>query len=126
MTALLIILTVIGMSAALTILSTLGVYVSLFEQGYQPSDFNVISLSTTFLGRNRVVIMLELKNIDSESHNANVSVQILNTVGNVLIERVSNTGDVSAGGTYLNAFSFIYSGVVSSLDKILVVVNQSS
>lgn len=126
MTALLIVLAVIGTSAALTILSTLGMYVSLFEQSYQPSDFNVTSLSTVFLGRNRVVITLELRNIDSEHHYANVTVQLLNTAGNMLMEQVSDTGNVSAGETFSDMFSFTYGAIVLSLDKILIIVKQSS
>ena len=56
---------------------------------------------------------------------ANVTVQLLNSTGDVLVEQTASTGDVSAGGTWSYTFRFHQTNLVANVNEPFVVIKQT-
>ena len=88
--------------------------------------FTLVELSTTIRGLNRVDVKVTLRNTDTSTHSANVTVQLLDRDGEVVAEQFQLTGDVAGGAEWSYVFVFKEKGIVERYDSVLVVVRQLS
>ena len=115
-----------GSTAAALLINTFNEKISIYSGQVQDSDFQITALETKIKGRNRVDVSLTLKNGDSaNAHSADVTVQLLDSNGDVLLEQTENTGNVEASGTWTHTFTFTQQGLVSQYDSTFIVIKQT-
>jgi hypothetical protein len=88
--------------------------------------FVVTEISTTFKGLNRVNVKVVIKNIDANTHSANVTVQLLDADGDVVVEAFQLTGDVAGGAEWSYVFVFKEKDIVKRYASTLVIVKELS
>ena len=89
-------------------------HVSLFGGQIQSSEFTITSEQTSFHGPNKIVVKLTLSNTDNTNpHIATVTIFLLNSAGNSIMNESYSTGSVIAGGTVSNTTSFSGIGITS-------------
>ena len=86
--------------------------------------FTVTELSTTIRGLNRVDVKVTLRNTDTNTHSANVTVQPLDANGDVVAEAFQLTGDVAGNSDWSYVFAFKAKDIAKSYDSVLVIVKQ--
>lgn len=102
-------------------------HVSLFNGQIQSSEFTIISEQTTFHGLNKIVVKLTLSNTDNtNSHSANVTISLLNSNGNTIMNESYLTGIISASNTVSNTTTFTETGIVSSYTSTFVQIMDMS
>lgn len=102
-------------------------HVSLFNGQIQSSKFTIISEQTTFHGLNKIVVKLTLSNTDNtNSHSANVTISLLNSNGNTIMNESYLTGIISASNTVSNTTTFTETGIVSSYTSTFVQIMDMS
>jgi hypothetical protein len=119
---LLLVAVVAGAIAVQVVVERLGLWRGIVVSPH----FTVTELSTTIRGLNRVDVKVTLKNTDTSTHSANVTVQLLDRDGEVVAEQYALTGDVPGGSEWSYVFVFREKGVVERYDSVLVVVRQLS
>lgn len=126
--ALLMVLSVAGTALALTITALTGETISLAESTYAASDFTVTGFDTTIVGKNEVQIYFEVTNGDAAPHFANVTVALLDAVGDVVVgaSQVQATGSVAGAAVYSTTLTFSVSGVVAAYSSVFLTIDQSS
>jgi len=123
----LLLATVTLTATALTVWMLQVERINIWEGQIQDTDFTVIEIDTKIKGKHRIDITLALKNNDaSNTHSADVTVQLLDSNGNVILEQTVNTGDVVAGGTWSYTFTFTQNNLVSQYDRPFIIVEQGS
>jgi len=120
---LLVFSTTIGV--ALTVLVRIE-RIGLWQGVVESPHFVVTELSTTIKGLNRVDVRVVLKNTDSNTHSANVTVQLLDPSGDVIAEQWVLTGDVAGGAEWSYVFVFKVKVIVKSYESTLVIVKELS
>lgn len=89
-------------------------HVSLFGGQIQSSEFTITNEQTSFHGMNKIVVKLTLSNTDNTNpHTATVTIFLLNSAGNSIMNGSYLTGSVIAGGTVSNTTSFSGAGITS-------------
>jgi hypothetical protein len=88
--------------------------------------FVVTEISTTIKGLNRVDVKVVLKNTDTNTHSANVTVQLLDSNGDVVVEAFQLTGDVAGGAEWSYVFVFKEKDIVKRYVSTLVIVKELS
>lgn len=124
--ALLMILAVAGTAFAVTQTSLSTEFFELWQSQSQATDFTVTDFTFTPSGDNNVTIDLTLHNDDTIAHFANVTVQLLNSTGDVILEATQATGSVAGGADLPMTFNFSQTGLVADYEKSQIVVVQSS
>ena len=97
---------------------------SLFEANFEATDFDLTEFELEIEGRNRIEVELVLTNTDSTSHEAEVTVQILDAGGDVILGVTKSTGIVLAGEDWESEFVFVSTDLVDSFEDVLIVVDQ--
>ena len=88
--------------------------------------FTLVELSTTIMGLNRIDVTIVVKNTDTIAHSANITVQLLDAEGEVILEAYKLTGDVPGGSTWQHTYTFKDKNIVKTYDSILVVIKELS
>jgi hypothetical protein len=115
----------VGVVAGLSI-GQLPEKIEVWNSQSQDTDFNIQTSDTDVKGQDRVDVSTEIKNQDSSAHDANVTVQLLNAGGDILIEETKTTGSVSGGGTVNLNYKFSQSNLAENYDKTFIVVDQTA
>ena len=114
-------------AAAMTIFQIPIEHISLFQSQQAASNFNIQSQVTRFHGPNKVVVHLTLTNTDSSnSHSANVTVSILNSSGNEILDEAQLTGTVAASGSVTLTYTFDQAGITDSYGSTFVQVSDTN
>ena len=117
---------VLGTVTALTITSLTAERINLFGGSVQDTDFTVTNLETQFKGKNIILIDIILTNTDvTNGHSGNLTVQLLDVSGDLLIEHSVLTGVVAPSGTYLYNNDFVLSGLVAGYDSTQIIIKQN-
>jgi hypothetical protein len=115
----------VAIGVALTVLIKVE-RIGLWQGVVEAPHFTVTELSTTIKGLNRVDVRVALKNTDANTHSANVTVQLLDSNGDVVAEQWVLTGDVAGGAEWSYVFTFREKGIVKSYESALVIVKELS
>ena len=118
---LLVFSTTIGV--ALTVLVRIE-RIGLWQGVVESPHFVVTELSTTIKGLNRVDVRVVLKNTDSNTHSANVTVQLLDPSGDVIAEQWVLTGGVAGNSEWSHVFTFREKDIARGYESALVVVKE--
>ncbi|MFQ5874422.1 MAG: hypothetical protein ACE5JL_11565 [Dehalococcoidia bacterium] len=124
-----VVVLLVGLAIAATAVAlvTSGVTIqklSLFETRFEDTDFGLTELELEFEGKNEIEVSLVLTNTDSTSHEAEVTVQILDAGGDVILRETQSAGTVSPGADWAGEFVFIGLDLVDLFDNVFVVVDQ--
>lgn len=122
----LLVLAVAGTAVALTQTTLPAELLDLWNTQYQPTDFTLTAFDTKPQGANKLTIDITLTNTDVAPHYANVTLYLLNSTGDEILNQTVATGAVAAAGTWINSFVFNQAGIVNDYEGSLVVVDQSS
>ena len=125
--AILLAVSFVSTAVALTVNSLNSQRISLWSGNVQDTDFSVTNYDVQHKGKNKVNLLLDLTNTDpGNAHQANVTVQLLNSNGDVLIEETQQTGSVTASGTWSTTFVFAQTDIVSQYDNVFIEIKQTS
>ena len=113
-------------ATALVIMSLPTQRVGLWSGQVAPTDFTITEFDVKYEGPHKIVVTVTVKNTDSKTHSAEVTVQLLDSQGNVILEETKATGDVAAGGTWTGEYVFVKTNLVSEYDRPFVVIEQLS
>jgi hypothetical protein len=100
--------------------------ISIWGGQIQDTNFALVNIDTKVKGPHRIDIDLELANTDSAPHSARVTLQLLDSGGNVIAEATQLTGTVAGGAHWTTTFTFTATNIVSSYDRPFLVVKQLS
>jgi len=114
----------VGVVAGLSMTKLTAEQIQLWESGTTDSNFNIESYDTHVKGRNTVDVSTELQNKDSSAHEAQVTVQLLDSNGDEIASKTKPTGSVSGSGTVSLDYSFDQSA--SDYHESFIAVNQTS
>ena len=115
----------VSVAIALTI-NTITERLSLWQASFPDTHFTIQSFSLSPKGPNRVDVSVTLKNTDgSAPHEADVTVQLLDTAGNVIDEQTRSTGSVAPNGTWSYTFTFTRAGITRDVQNIMIIVKQT-
>ncbi len=124
---LLVSLAIAGTAYALTQTTLTAEQIELFKTQTSVTDFSVSSFTSTPSGDNDLTIDLDLDNDDSGgAHQANVTVNIMNSTGDEIANLTLATGSVAALGLVSLQFVFAQANIVPDYDSAQIVVKQSS
>jgi len=125
--AVLLAVSLVSTVAALTITPLGNQRISLWSGRVQDTDFSITNYNVQHKGNNKVNVLIELTNADpGNAHQANVTVQLLNSNGDILIEETQQTGSVAASGTWSSTFVFTQTDIVSQYDNVFIEIKQTS
>jgi len=119
-------LTLISFATALTVISLDPEKLNVWLGTYADTDFTILSSKTILSGRNKVKITIELKNTDTVAHSANVTVQLLDSNGDIILESSQLTGTVDGDNTVTLRFTFTQTDLVYTFESYLIEVKQVS
>jgi hypothetical protein len=88
--------------------------------------FTLVELSTAIKGLNRIDVTIVVKNTDTIAHSANITVQLLDADGEVILEDYELTGDIPGESTWQHTYTFKDKNIVKTYDSILVVIKELS
>jgi SLAP domain-containing protein len=115
----------VSVAAALTI-NSITERLGLWQSAFESTSFTIQSFRLNPKGANRVEVPLTLRNTDTESaHSAEVTVQLLDSSGNVITEQTQSTGSVAANGSWSYTFVFTGSGITSQVHSVMIIVRQT-
>ena len=115
-----------GVVAGLSMTNLNPEKIELWDSQAQDTNFNIQTYDTDVKRQDRVDVTTEVKNQDTSTHEANVTVQLLDSSGNILIEETKATGSVSSGSTAKLNYQFTQSNLAEEYDKTFIVVDQTS
>lgn len=125
--ALLIILSSTGTAVAFSMNVLPVEHVSLWSGTTQSSNFNVISEQTSFKGPGKITVSITLKNTDASlAHTANVTVTLLDSSGNSLLNLTQSTGSILASAQTSMTFTFSQTGLTSSYSSTFVEIMDTA
>jgi len=113
-------------ATALTIMSLPTQRVGLWSGQVAGTDFTITDFHVKYKGPNKIVVTVTVKNTDSKTHSAEVTVQLLDSQGNVILEETKATGDVKGKETWTGEYVFVKTSLVSEYDRPFVVIEQLS
>jgi len=116
--------------ATISIVTLAPEKVNIFTGQVEDTDFVVDAVISKPLGRNIVILSVKLRNTDSITHTANVTVQLLNSTGDVIeIDGVlmEQTKQVEAlgGDTVILIFKFKATGLVEKYETYQIIIYQT-
>ena len=120
---LLLLMCVVGSALALTIVTSVE-RIGLWQKTVAPPHFTVTEISTTIRGLNRVDVKVTIKNIDTNTRSANVTVQLLDTDGDAVAEQWVLAKDIAGGAEQSYTFIFKTKNIVKSYESVLVIVKE--
>jgi len=113
-------------ATALTIMSLPTQRVGLWSGQVAGTDFTITDFHVKYKGPHKIVVTVTVKNTDSKTHSAEVTVQLLDSQGNVILEETKATGDVKGKETWTGEYVFVKTNLVSEYDRPFVVIEQLS
>jgi len=128
---LVLIVMISGVAVAITVYGLTAEKISLFKGGVTGSDFVVECVVTKTKGLNKIVIKVVIKNTDTATHSANVTVSLLGENGDILtvngIEMTITlqTGEVAGGASVKLVFTFTGAGLVELFENYLIEIYQT-
>jgi len=120
---LLLLMCVVGSALALTIVTSVE-RIGLWQGFVASPHFTVTEISTTIRGLNRVDVKVTIKNIDTNTRSANVTVQLLDTDGDAVAEQWVLAKDIAGGAEQSYTFIFKTKNIVKSYESVLVIVKE--
>ncbi len=124
---LLVSLAIAGTAYALTQTTLTAEQIEIFKTQTLGTQFTVSSFTSTPSGSRKVDIVLKLDNDDTVNpHQANVTVNILNSTGGEIVNKTLATGAVAASGQVTLTFKFNEVNLVAEYESAQIVVKQSS
>ncbi len=124
---LLVSLAVAGTGYALTQTTLTAEQIEIFKTQTLGTDFTVSSFTSTPSGTRKVDIVLKLDNDDpGNPHQANVTVNLLNSTGGEIANKTLATGAVAASGQVTLTFKFNQVNLVAEYECAQIVVKPSS
>ena len=120
----------VGLTSALIISNVVVEKMSIFTGQVIDSDFVVDGVKTIVQSESRMKLRVTIRNTDIVIHNANVTVQLLDINGDLIIidgvEMTQNqlTGDVNGGGIKNLQYSFNGNGLVAEYQSYLIIIYQ--
>ncbi len=116
-----------GVAAGLS-MTTLDIEkISLFDSQTADSDFSITSYDTTVTGADSVDVAVTLDNTDTaNAHEADVTVQLVDSNGEVIAESTQQTGNVTGGGSYSTTYSFTGTDLASDYEETFIVIDQTN
>ncbi len=85
--------------AAITLNELSAIKMSVYNQQFQSADFTITNVNMNLRGRTQIRLRLTLQNNDAQTHSANVTVQLMDSSGEVIAEAWQLTGNVNGGNT---------------------------
>jgi len=125
-------LLIVSIAAAITVTNLASEKISIFSGQVQDSDFVIDSVVSKPLGKNTVIVFVEVRNTDTITHSANVTVQLLDENGDIIeindeiMEQTLETGEVNGGESVLLLFTFKATGLVELYSSYQIVIHQTS
>ena len=116
----------VGVVAGLSMTSLSPEKVELWDSQAQDTNFDIQTYDTDVKRQDRIDVSTEIKNQDSSAHDANVTVQLLDSDGNILIEETQATGSVGSSSTAKLNYQFTQSNLAEDYEKTFIVVEQTS
>jgi len=117
----------VGVVAGLSMTSLSPEKIELWNSQAQDTDFNIQTSDTDVKGQDRIDVSTEIKNQDTSSaHEADVTVQLLDTNGDVLRDETKPTGSVSADSSKKLTYQFTKSGLANDYEETFIIVNQTA
>ena len=124
---LLVSLAVAGTAYALTQTTLTAEQIELWKSQTLGTDFTVSSFVSSPSGDNDLKIELKLDNDDTvNAHQANVTVNIMNSTGDEIANLTLATGSVPASGQVSLTFDFNQANLVAEYESAQIIVKQSS
>lgn len=118
----------LGSMGTVAALSTTGLAtekITLLSGEVADSDFIRQSYDTQVKGQQKVDVDLTLENTDSTSHSANVTVQLLDSSGAILVESTKQTGSIAGGDTYSDRWTFQADNLTSQYAETYIIIDQT-
>ena len=116
----------IGTGVGLTIIQLSPEYISLYQNSYAPSNFRIDDFATLCIGSNKIVITIILKNTDTATHSANVTVFLFDSTDHVIARKSKLTGDVAGGGNVILVYTFTGNNIVEEYDHAFIQIKDLS
>ncbi len=124
---LLVSLAIAGTAYALTQTTLTAEQLEIFNSQSTVTDFTVSSFVSSPSGDNDLTIDVDLDNADAGgAHQANVTLNIMNSTGDEIANLTLATGSVAASGQVSLQFVFAQANIVTDYDSAQIVVKQSS
>ncbi len=123
---LLVSLAIAGTSYALTQTTLTAEQIEVWKSQTLGTDFTVLSFTSTPSGDRKVDIDLNLDNDDTVTHEADVTVNLLNATGGEIANITKATGAVAASGQVTLTFKFNQANLVADYESAQIVVKQTS
>jgi len=120
-----LVLSLVSTATALTVQS-MSEKMNIWSGTTQNTNFGLTQLEAKIKGKNKVDIKVALLNTDTAAHSANVTIQLLDSSGDVILEQDATTGSVNGGASWTSTLSFTQAGLVSQYSEALVIVKQTS
>jgi hypothetical protein len=119
----------LGTAAALNIIDGPTQVLSVFESDTETSAFDLQSTDTAIQGKHALDVSWTVKNTDNETHDAEVTVQLLEADGTPITKNGSAMEatasiTVDAGATHSETSAFSKDGLVSDYESTFVTVDQ--
>lgn len=120
-----VLLPVVTYAMTVTLLPTL--HISLFSSQITSSEFSITTSGMNINGPNKITVKLTLTNTDTtNSHSADVTVELLNASSDQITNSTQNTGTVSASQSVSLSFVFKAPNIASETTNYFVVVSDTS
>ena len=113
-------------ASALTIKAMMIEKINVWGSTIQDTQFSIVVIDTKIKGPNKIEITLTLKNDDSSTHTATVTVQLLDNNDEIILEETKGTGEVGGGGNWSAVYSFTKVGLVAEYTTPFIVIKQLS
>ena len=108
-------------SVALTISSLDSITVGIWGSRVENTEFSITDYNVKHKGPKKLEVYLEITNTDSENvHVANITVQLLDSNENILLEETKNTDSIAANGIWSNTFIFERTDINSQYDEVFI------
>lgn len=124
-------LAALGTAAALDIIDGPDQILSVFESDTKTSSFDLQSTDADLQGKHALSVSYTVKNTDNETHDAEITVQLLDSTGspitkNGTVLEHNETITLDGGATHTGTASFSKDGLVEEYDSAFVTVDQVS
>lgn len=119
----------LGTAAALNIIDGPTQILSVFESDTQTSAFDLTATDSDLRGKHRITASWTVKNTDNTTHDARITVQLLDDSGVVITDNgtpmsYNETVTVDGGATHTSSHAFQKQGLVSEYESTFVTVDQ--
>ena len=100
-------------------------HISLFGQTTQPSEIQVTNSWVSFLGPNKAVVFVVLKNTAASTQSAYVNITLLDSSGNGIVNESQTTGAMNAGASVTLTYYIHLKGIASEYSSDFIQVEET-